>query len=115
MLDNGSYKLVSKCISAIVTVSANSVDSDLECTSRIYFDNVTLTLRHRNHANTITSVIDLCLGSFCDLNCYSKHFQTLILVSEDQVTLLVLYAYELATELNCLTPVPADNMELFRT
>ena len=57
MLDNGSYKLVSKCISAIVTVSANSVDSDLGCTSKIYFDNVTLTLRHRNHANTITSVI----------------------------------------------------------
>ena len=27
----------------IGTVSANSVDSDLGCTSRVYFDNVTLT------------------------------------------------------------------------
>ena len=29
----------------------------LGCTSRIYFDNVTLRLHNRNHANTITSVI----------------------------------------------------------
>ena len=42
--------------------SANSVESDLGCTSRIYFDNVTLTLYNmtlpsQNHAKTITSVI----------------------------------------------------------
>ena len=40
----------------------DSVESDLGCTSRIYFDNVTLrlhnvTLRHKDNANTITSVI----------------------------------------------------------
>ena len=41
--------------------SANSVESDLGCTSRIYFDNVTLTLYNmtlpsQNHTKT-TSVI----------------------------------------------------------
>ena len=41
---------------------ANSVESDLGCTLRIYFDNVTLTLHNvmlmsQNHANTITNVI----------------------------------------------------------
>ena len=37
----------------------NAVESDLGCTLRIFFDNVTLTLliKTRNHANTITSVI----------------------------------------------------------
>ena len=44
------------------SIPRNSVESGLGCTSRIYFDNVTLTFltwrwRHRNHANTITSVI----------------------------------------------------------
>ena len=38
---------------SIGTASASSVESDLGCTSRIYFDNVTLAL----HNNTITSVI----------------------------------------------------------
>ena len=31
------------------------IESDLGCTSRVYFDNVTLS-RHRNDANTIKSV-----------------------------------------------------------
>ena len=37
---------------SIGTASANSVESDLGCTSRIYFDNVTLTLhKPRQHNN----------------------------------------------------------------
>ena len=40
---------------AIGTASTNSVESDLGCTARIYFDNVTLALQ--KHANTLTSVI----------------------------------------------------------
>ena len=49
----------------IGTASANS-ESDLGCTSRTFFDNgginvmltlYNVTLRHRNHVNTITSVI----------------------------------------------------------
>ena len=44
------------------TASTNSMESDLGCTSRIYFDNVTLTLHNvtltsQNHDNTIPSVI----------------------------------------------------------
>ena len=31
---------------AIGTASANSMESDLGCTSRVYFDNVTLTLHN---------------------------------------------------------------------
>ena len=42
--------------------SANSVEADHGCTSRFHFnnagDNVTLALRHRNHVNKITSVIE---------------------------------------------------------
>ena len=44
------------------TASANSMESDLGCTSSIYFNNVTLTLHNvtltsQNHANTMTSAI----------------------------------------------------------
>ena len=45
------------------TASANSMESDLGCTSRIFFDNVALTLHNetptsqKNHANTIACVI----------------------------------------------------------
>ena len=47
---------------AIRTASTNSVDPDLGCSSRTYFDFGTLTLQNvtmtsQNHANTITSVI----------------------------------------------------------
>ena len=42
-------------------IPRNFLESDLGYTSRIYFDNVTLTLHNltltRNHANTISSVI----------------------------------------------------------
>ena len=38
---------MSKFVS-IVTTSANSVETDLGCTSRIYFDNVTLTVLKAN-------------------------------------------------------------------
>ena len=47
---------------AIRTVSANSVDSDLGCTSRIYFDNVTLTL----HNVTLTSQKPCLHNNKCD-------------------------------------------------
>ena len=43
--------LIDRNEKAIGTASANSLESDLGCTSRVYFDNVTL------HANTITSLI----------------------------------------------------------
>ena len=46
---------------SIRTALANSVESDLGCTSRIYFDNLMLMLHNMrltsNHANTISSVI----------------------------------------------------------
>ena len=42
-LKNERYPFVLACNGPIGTVSANSVESDLGCTSRVYFDNVTLT------------------------------------------------------------------------
>ena len=34
------------CLHSIRTASGNSMESDLGCTSRVYFDNVTLTLHN---------------------------------------------------------------------
>ena len=52
-----------KCMPlAIETASANSVESDLGCTSRIYFDNVTMTL----HNVTLTSQTPCERNNKCD-------------------------------------------------
>ena len=47
---------------SIGTASANSVESDLGCTSMIYFDNVTLTL----HSVTLTSQKPYQHNNKCD-------------------------------------------------
>ena len=57
--------------SAIGTASANSVESDLGYTSRVHFDNARR-WRHKNHVNTITSVIAAkqTVTTFHNKHCY---------------------------------------------
>ena len=45
-LENEYPHFILLTINTIGTASANSVESDLGCKSRIYFDNVTLTLHN---------------------------------------------------------------------
>ena len=61
--------LWSDCLHPIGTASANSVESDLGSTSRIYFDNVSLTL----HNMTLKSLKPCQHNNKCDCsktNCY---------------------------------------------
>ena len=88
----------------IGTASANSVESDLECTSRLYFDNLTSQKPCQYNNKSDCS----------ETNCYNIQH-----VPQDYNNINFIYSvdrimdFNRATELIFLTPVPVNKVSFF--
>ena len=103
----------------IGTASANSVESDLGCTSRIYFDNVTLTYQkpcqHDNKCDcSKTNGYKCSLCFFNKISLFEKYINLIYSFGVIRKWILVRLNPH-ATELIYLTPVLANKMKPFRT